>query len=667
MAVPQPAGDRGPETSPPAGSPARHGVSPRSVLIGLLCVAAFCAAVPYNDYRLQNTFLYGNHLPIGGLCLLMLLTLGVNAFLFRFRPGSALRAPELAVIWGMVLVAGGLASSGGMRYILPLPVGALYYRPTNGNWDRLIAEIPDWLLPAREPEDPVVLQFFEGAPAGAPVPWAAWLLPLAGGGIAFFLLTGFFICLASLLRRQWAENERLTFPLVQLPLEMIRAPEPGRAVNAFYRNPWMWGGFVFVFLVHSLNGFHTYYAYLPQLPLRLDVRGAFPDRPWSALGIADLRIYFSVIGITYLLATDISLSLWFFFILFRLIRVGRSALGLDPIVPGFFSTDSAWGVGGMLAWGGAMLWTSLPYLMRTIRAAVRGPDPQERQEEVLSYRAAWLGMLLCFVGLLVWGSATGIAPRYMALVTAFFILMTLIVTRAVAEGGILMVQLSMIPHDALAPLAGNHWVGPRSWSVGTMYQAVFMHDLREAQMPGVLHSLKLRDLTGRAPGLRFIAALLLALVVAYVVSAAAFLWNTYEYGAINLDPWGMRNAPRSFYNRGSLALRDPLWPDRDLLWNVAGGAGVGGLVAGLRLRFNWWPLHPLGLVLANAWATSVIWFSIFLAWVLKSVAMRYGGLRLYRLTLPFFLGMVLGEGFTAIVWVIVGAATGSGAVRFLPE
>src|SRR5262249_21987174 len=152
---------------------------------------------------------------------------------------------------------------------------------------------------------------------------------LLGWGIAFLLLFVLFFCLASLLRRQWVDSERLTFPLVQLPLEMIAAPEPGRIVNTFYRNPWMWAGFTLVSLIHSTNGLHTYYPSFPELPLRFDLSKSFPDRPWSALGINELRVYFSIIGITYLLATDVSLSLWFFFVLMRLVRVLRAALGLE--------------------------------------------------------------------------------------------------------------------------------------------------------------------------------------------------------------------------------------------------------------------------------------------------------------------------------------------------
>ena len=74
----------------------------------------------------------------------------------------------------------------------------------------------------------------------------------------------------------------------------------------------------------------------------------------------------------------------------------------------------------------------------------------------------------------------------------------------------------------------------------------------------------------------------------------------------------------------------------------------------LRHRFTWWPLHPIGFPIAGTFAiVSYDWFSIFLAWLLKSITMRYGGVRLYRALLPFFLGLVLGEFATACMWVFI--------------
>ncbi len=45
-----------------------------------------------------------------------------------------------------------------------------------------------------------------------------------------------FLCLATILRRQWADNEKLPFPLAQLPLEFIQS-QPGK--ENFLRNPVM--------------------------------------------------------------------------------------------------------------------------------------------------------------------------------------------------------------------------------------------------------------------------------------------------------------------------------------------------------------------------------------------------------------------------------------------
>jgi len=89
-------------------------------------------------------------------------------------------------------------------------------------------------------------------------------------------------------------------------------------------------------------------------------------------------------------------------------------------------------------------------------------------------------------------------------------------------------------------------------------------------------------------------------------------------------------------------------------------------VIAMRARFVWWPLHPIGMAISQSYAMDVMWLSILISWLLKVVLLRYGGLRMYRFALPFFLGLVLGEGFIGGIWAIVGLITGGGQVRFLP-
>ena len=58
----------------------------------------------------------------------------------------------------------------------------------------------------------------------------------------------------------------------------------------------------------------------------------------------------------------------------------------------------------------------------------------------------------------------------------------------------------------------------------------------------------------------------------------------------------------------------------------------------LRARFTWWPFHPAAI----AFPTRRYGFCLLLVWLIKSVVLRYGGISLYRRSLPFWYGMIVG-------------------------
>jgi len=70
----------------------------------------------------------------------------------------------------------------------------------------------------------------------------------------------------------------------------------------------------------------------------------------------------------------------------------------------------------------------------------------------------------------------------------------------------------------------------------------------------------------------------------------------------------------------------------------------------MRARYTWWPLAPLGFALSGSWSMIVFWFPIFVAWILKSVLLRYGGMKVYMRLKPLFLGLILGEFSQAVLW-----------------
>jgi len=53
-----------------------------------------------------------------------------------------------------------------------------------------------------------------------------------------------------------------------------------------------------------------------------------------------------------------------------------------------------------------------------------------------------------------------------------------------------------------------------------------------------------------------------------------------------------------------------------------------------------------------------LWFSIFLAWLIKLAVLKYGGPRLFRATRPFFIGLIVGQFVAAGAWLVIDYFTG---------
>jgi hypothetical protein len=80
----------------------------------------------------------------------------------------------------------------------------------------------------------------------------------------------------------------------------------------------------------------------------------------------------------------------------------------------------------------------------------------------------------------------------------------------------------------------------------------------------------------------------------------------------------------------------------------------------MRLRYDVFPLHPLGALLMFTFPVSRMWFSVFLGWALKAAIARYGGASLFRQSRPVFVGLIVGEALAAAVWLCVSLALAAG-------
>lgn len=67
------------------------------------------------------------------------------------------------------------------------------------------------------------------------------------------------------------------------------------------------------------------------------------------------------------------------------------------------------------------------------------------------------------------------------------------------------------------------------------------------------------------------------------------------------------------------------------------------LLAAMKRRFLWWPLHPIAYPLGLSWTMNWLWFPLFISWAAKWLILKYGGLKAHRQARPFFIGLILGE------------------------
>ena len=620
----------------------------RAVLIGLVGVVALSLFTPYSDLVLRGTWLGLTAFPISAFCAFFLL-LVLNAPLRR--AGRGLSRGELLVAYAMLLAAAGVSSFGLTGLLVPYAAGPHYFAtPENHYTETILKYLPRWLL---LPES-VSTALYEGLPPGRGVPWTVWLRPAVGWGI---LIAGVYlglIAIASAVRRPWVEDERLVFPLVQLPLELAAYDDQRQGWPSYFRNPLVWGFAAVPFLFHGINGLHHYIPAVPAINLhRIDLGGLMTGRLAEAVRPFWLRLLFTVIGLAYLLPSDVGFSLWFCYFLFLAQQMLGARLGYTmPFVQAFpvrrFVALQM--IGGVLVVGIHLLRTGWPHLRELLAGRLKG--------EALGPRAL-PAMLLLSAGLLaVWGELVGVGAGWVLLLFGLFYLFQLVATRLVAEGGMLYVQHPYRPLNLVLSITGTAGPGPSRLPALALLDHLWMLDNRSPLQPAVLQGLKLGD----AAGLRLrslLAVMTGAVALAVPLSLYAYLRLMLREGGLALNPWFTSYYTNNLFGSWSAHLvlhGEPARP-LELAWVGLGGVSMTALLL-LHHRFWRWPLNPIGYLMGASWPMINFWFSVFCGWLFKTCALKYGGARLYKRLLPGFLALILAEYLSAGLWVVIDALAG---------
>ena len=636
------------------------GITARSVLIGIVAVIGQCLATPYNDFHVGGTYLAGNHLPITIVFFMLVFVLSVNALLKMLKPGTELQGSELLVVWGMMLVASGIPSSGLMRYLVPLAVSPHYFATPENEWATLFHQyLPDWMV-VTDPK--AVFYFYEKLPDGDSIPWRAWLKPIVGWS-AFVLIFYFVtICWTVLLRKQWVEHERFTFPIVQLPMEMMQQPSGGSLLNRFFKSPLMWFGFAIPVILHGLRGFHLYFPALPRPPLDFEIATYFTEKPLSALAwwpTVRFFIYPSIVAIVYLLTLEISFSFWFFFLLGKMETVFIYATGSKVNQWDFHQNQQ---MGALLVFIGFILLIGKRHFGRAF-ATIFGKHAGDDSNEPLPYVWAVGGLIVGTLLLTLICSLAGMSVWVALFMLGIFLAITTVGTWMVANGGLLFIIYSFLPGEFLITLFGSARVNAPSWTL-VAYERVLMFDMREILMPGVMNNFKLAEPL-RLRQRPFLLAMGIAIVLAMGVSYYASLDLAYTHGAVNLQHWTYFISTTVPFTRLTSILQNPSGIELERIGSfIFGGLSMFGMLW-MRHHYLWWKLHPIGYLLMTSYASFCFWGSFFLGWLLKYTVLKFGGVAQYRKLRPLVLGVILGECFIGGIWIVVGLFTGIG-YRLLP-
>jgi hypothetical protein len=629
-------------------------------MAGLCLVPVTCFVVSWAEIKLATLQIGYLQMPPAVIGLLLVLLL-VNVLSRIVARKAIFTRQDLLISYVMMVIAAMISSRGLMQKLLPLLVTANYFADDGNEWHDLFFPHLKQPLMAFSTSGPakqdVAVKYFEGLRGGDHIPWNLWIAPVALWSVLVLLVFGAFLFMASLLRRQWEDNEKLSFPLVQLPLEMAGFGD-SREVS-LWRNTLMWIGFAFPFAIFSLKGLSVWYPAIPDIPLETDLAQYLTTPPWNGIYYTPLKFSFALVGFMFLLPSDLVFSLWFFFVLSRIQDIVMKAANIDmpsmpmypcPLYRGYQA------MGAYLVLTVYLFRIAAPHL-RMVWRSVIGEEKADDGRELFSYRTAFTGFWLCALGagiFLVW---MGMSPLLAAMqLLGLFLVTGFIMARSTAEAGMLMTEASFRPVDLLRLFVPLHTLGPANLTALALTDSLLMRDQRSLLLGGFLDGLRISD-GARISRKQFAGAAVVAIFLAMICAAVIQIAMPYQlHGGLNLydyvyqsnNKWGFEDY-HQYMRPGALPVG---WQGTTFL--LVGTAVTAFLVWG-RATLSVFPFHPLGYALCSSWTMIVFWFSAFLAWGVKSLILRYGGMKLYRQARPLFLGFILGEFASALLWTLANA------------
>ncbi|NIM06112.1 MAG: hypothetical protein GTO55_07415 [Armatimonadetes bacterium] len=626
-------------------------MSRRALLLGIILVPLLVLAVVYGEI-VRFVELATTSLMLIAIFILILF-LAVNALLKRWKPGWHLSRSELLYIYVMLTVAGSIAGVGMVQFIVPMLTHIFKFATPENKWAQFWPYVPTWMIP----KESVWEGFYRGQTTFFTMEnIKGWLVPIGVWSLFTFAFLSFMMSINLLLRRQWIERERLTFPIVYFPLELTREKEP------LLKNKLLWIGFLIPVILESLAGLNYINPSIPYLPikptgaLRLGrFLGAEQASPFYDVTLA---FYPLALGIAYFVQLEVLFSCWFFYWFARFQDLVCIWLGFRGPEASAAMVEMPYlnqqSLGAFVALGLVAVWLARSHLANVIVSVFKGVKEQNQSKDHFSDRTILLGFLATgiFLGLFFWISGIPVALIALFFFIYFFTLLGF--TRIRAEAGLPWTfGPNHPPHLFMVPSVGPVNISPRALTALTYFQW-FDWDYRCVNMPYQMEGLKIAS-AANLKSRHMVKGILTASAIAIIVAFLALLALYYRFGAEtgSVDDYrtGWASMPINH-------LRTWAESGEGMNWGEIAGGGAGAamvvFLAWMRSRWLWWPFHPVGYALSATFTPEWLWCPLFIVWLAKGFILRYGGMRLYRRGIPFAIGLILGDYIITAFWALTG-------------
>lgn len=623
-----------PQKYPRADSPPglAAGMTRRAILLGLLLSIGLSWWAVHASFVAHSSFLTITHLPIAALFPFFLVVFVLNGFLKTFAPRHVFSQAEQIILFFTVFTASAVPAWAFSTYWVAIPSMPYYYANSENQWQELFfTHLPGWLV---VPDTRNAIRwFYEGLPGGAGgVPWRPWVIPMFWWGTFFLALFFVSASLMVILRKQWIERERLTFPLAKVPLMLVEEDDRSSVLPRIARNRVFWAGFGFAFFVVGWN-IISFFHVVPPIPLGANFQ--FPISIARAFPVIQFKFNFAFIGIGYFTELNILFSIWVFFLLSTLQLGIMSRVG----VPKTNEIVLAQHLGGFFVYTLFGLWMARKHLAGVFRKALGGSSGMDDSGEFFSYRTAVVGIIAGLVYMVFFLYSTGMSLTAIGVLLTTAMLLYIGVTRVVAESGLIFLDLPYNAQDFTVFSLGSSNLHRADLTMLTMCQT-FSRNWRTLGMCAMAHMNKVAEETG---GVKRGTFSLIAAALA-LAAATSLIYTIYlGYATQGADQFtGAFGNARTGWDTLVQWIRN----QTQLTGAEYTGLGLGALIGWLLIlghhSFPWWPLHPIGFGVARAWGTTMVAGSIFLVWLVKALILRFGGTKLYRQGQPFFIGLLVG-------------------------